>query len=199
MPMSYEEIQEFLNIVHEQSLRLEQLLNDLLDFSQLESGTMRIVVEPSNICDIIERAVSAVQAFAEEKKVKIESECLPTTIECDHRRIEQVIVNLLSNAIKFSDPQKDSKYARVTVTDEGEKIRIAVEDNGIGIPEDKLDKIFDKFYRVDNELTYAIPGTGLGLAIVKEIVEMHGGEIQVKSEVGQGSIFEITLPKRKNV
>ncbi|MFN3327815.1 MAG: ATP-binding protein, partial [Fervidobacterium pennivorans] len=67
------------------------------------------------------------------------------------------------------------------------------------IPEDKLDKIFDKFYRVDNELTYAIPGTGLGLAIVKEIVEMHGGEIQVKSEVGQGSIFEITLPKRKNV
>ncbi|MDM7321141.1 MAG: HAMP domain-containing sensor histidine kinase [Fervidobacterium sp.] len=199
MPMSYEEIQEFLNIVHEQSLRLEQLLNDLLDFSQLESGTMRIVVEPSDICDIIERAVSAVQAFAEEKKVKIESECLPTTIECDHRRIEQVIVNLLSNAIKFSDPQKDSKYVRVTVTDEGEKIRIAVEDNGIGIPEDKLDKIFDKFYRVDNELTYAIPGTGLGLAIVKEIVEMHGGEIQVKSEVGQGSIFEITLPKRKNV
>jgi len=199
MPMSYEEIQEFLNIVHEQSLRLEQLLNDLLDFSQLESGTMRIVVEPSDICDIIERAVSAVQAFAEEKKVKIENECLPTTIECDHRRIEQVIVNLLSNAIKFSDPQKDSKYARVTVTDEGEKIRVAVEDNGIGIPEDKLDKIFDKFYRVDNELTYAIPGTGLGLAIVKEIVEMHGGEIQVKSEVGQGSIFEITLPKRKNV
>ena len=199
MPMSYEEIQEFLNIVHEQSLRLEQLLNDLLDFSQLESGTMRVVLEPSDICDIIERAVSAVQAFAEEKKVKIEKECLPITIECDHRRIEQVIVNLLSNAIKFSDPQKENKYVKVSVNDEGEKIRISVEDNGIGIPGDKIDKIFDKFYRVDNELTYSIPGTGLGLAIVKEIVEMHGGEIQVKSEVGQGSIFEVILPKNKNV
>jgi len=129
--------------------------------------------------------------------VKIKSECLPITIECDRRRIEQVIVNLLNNAIKFSDPQKDSRYVRVSVSDEGEKIRISVEDNGIGIPGDKIDKIFDKFYRVDNELTYAIPGTGLGLAIVKEVVEMHGGEIQVKSEVGQGSIFEVILPKTK--
>ncbi|AMW32065.1 two-component system, OmpR family, sensor kinase [Fervidobacterium changbaicum] len=197
MPMSYEEIQEFISIVHEQSLRLEQLLNDLLDFSQLESGTMRISLESANLCDIVDQAITVVQKLAEEKNVQIMKECSPVVIKCDPRRIEQVIVNLLSNSIKFSDQQKENKFTKITASDEGEKVRISVEDNGIGIPEDKLDRIFDKFYRVDNELTYSIPGTGLGLAIVKEIVEMHGGEIHVKSKVGEGSIFEVVLPKEQ--
>jgi len=199
MPMSQEEIQEFLEIIFTQSQRLEQLLNDLLDFSQLESGTLKIKTEKTDICKVIERAKSAVQKFAEEHNVDILTKCQNIMSVCDPHKIEQVIVNLLSNAIKFSDRTKEHKYVKLSVVEENDKIRVLVEDNGIGIPEDKIDKIFDKFYRVDNELTYAIPGTGLGLSIVKEIVGLHGGEIKVESQVGVGSIFEVILPLPNNL
>lgn len=195
MPMSQEEIQEFLSVVYNQSLRLEELLNDLLDFSQLESHTMKILKERVNICDVINNSVISVSKMAEDKSVNIIVNCEDILINCDRRRIEQVIINLLTNAIKFSDPSKEEKYVKVNLNDTDNKVQIIVEDNGIGIPSDKLDKIFEKFYRVDNELTYSIPGTGLGLSIVKEIVELHGGSIRVESELGKYTRFIVTLPK----
>ena len=195
MPMSQEEIQEFLGVVYNQSLRLEELLNDLLDFSQLESHTMKILKERVNICDVINNSVISVSKMAEDKSVNIIVNCEDILINCDRRRIEQVIINLLTNAIKFSDPSKEEKYVKVNLNDTDNKVQIIVEDNGIGIPSDKLDKIFEKFYRVDNELTYSIPGTGLGLSIVKEIVELHGGRIEVESDVGKYTKFVVTLPK----
>lgn len=195
IPMSQEEIQEFLEVVYNQSLRLEELLNDLLDFSQLESHTMKIVKERVNIYDIISYSVNSLSKMAEDKSVKLKMKCEDIFINCDRRRIEQVIINLLTNAIKFSDPSKEEKYVEVSVNNSDEKVQIVVEDNGIGIPSDKLDKIFEKFYRVDNELTYSIPGTGLGLSIVKEIVELHGGKIEVESEIGKYTKFVVTLPK----
>ncbi|MEN3043557.1 MAG: HAMP domain-containing sensor histidine kinase [Fervidobacterium sp.] len=195
MPMSQEEIQDFLNIVYGQSLRLEELLNDLLDFSQLESHTMKIIKEPFKICEIVVNAMTTVSKMAEDKGVEIKYDCQDTTISCDKRRVEQVFVNLLTNAIKFSDPSKTEKYVNIQISDELNNVRIVVEDNGIGIPRDKLDKIFEKFYRVDNELTYSAPGTGLGLSIVKEIVELHGGKIEVYSELGKYTKFIVILPK----
>jgi len=196
MPMSQEEIQEFLGIIFNQSLRLEQLLNDLLDFSQLESGRLVIKKELVDICKIVENAKNTVQKLAENHNVRLITDCSQTDIICDSQRIEQVIVNLLSNAIKFCDRSKEDRYAKVSVVKEDEQVKIIVEDNGIGIPEDKIEKIFDKFYRVDNDLTYEIPGTGLGLSIVKEIVNHHGGIIKVHSKVGIGSTFEVILPSK---
>lgn len=195
MPMSQEEIHEFLDVVYSQSIRLEELLSDLLDFSQLESHTMKILKESVNICEIIEHSIETLENMAKEKDVTVEYNCSNLEIKCDRKRIEQVIVNLLSNAIKFSDQAKEKRFVRIDVLDEGEIVKIIVEDNGIGIPESAFDKIFERFYRVDNELTYAVPGTGLGLAIVKEIVELHEGNILVESEVGKYTKFIVTLPK----
>lgn len=195
MPMSQEEIQEFLSVVYSQSLRLEELLNDLLDFSQLESHTMKIVKELVNICDLVGSSINSVSKMAEDKNVKLSYNCVDSTIKCDQRRIEQLVVNLLTNAIKFSDPAKTERYVKIDVINNLDNIDIIVEDNGIGIPADKFDKIFEKFYRVDNELTYSIPGTGLGLSIVKEIVELHGGSIRVESELGKYTRLIVTLPK----
>jgi len=115
-------------------------------------------------------------------------------INCDRKRIEQVITNLLTNSIKFSDKSKEERVAKIAIENDGDFVKIIVEDNGIGIPADKIDKIFDKFYRVDSDLTYSIPGTGLGLAIVKEIVEMHNGSISVESEEGKWTRVTVQLP-----
>lgn len=197
--MNQEEIIEFLSIVYEQSIKLEQLLNDLLDFSQLESHTMKLVKENVNLCEILDRAIDTVRNLAVQRNVEVRTSCKNVMAFCDPRRIEQVLVNLLSNAIKFSDDKKETKYVTVQIDKTPtNQVEIVVEDNGIGIPEDKLDKIFEKFYRVDNELTYSIPGTGLGLAIVKEIVELHDGEISVSSKEGVGTTFTVRFPVSEN-
>ncbi len=195
MPMSQEETHEFLSVVYSQSLRLEELLNDLLDFSQLESHTIKILKESVNLCEIIEHSIETLENLAKERDVIIEHNCSNLEIKCDRKRIEQVVTNLLSNAIKFSDQAKEKRFVRIDILDEVTTVKIVVEDNGIGIPENAFDKIFERFYRVDNELTYAVPGTGLGLAIVKEIVELHEGTISVESEVGKYTRFIVTLPK----
>jgi len=113
----------------------------------------------------------------------------------DPRRLKQVLLNLLSNAIKYSKEDESEKFARVTLERSGNGYLIAVEDNGIGIPESMKDTIFEKFFRVDSSLTYKVPGTGLGLTIAKEIVEMHGGKIWVESEEGKGSKFFVWIPE----
>ncbi|MGC8820978.1 MAG: sensor histidine kinase [Fervidobacterium sp.] len=195
MPMNEEESKEFLKIVYNQSLRLEELLNDLLDFSQLESHAMKIIKENVVLCDIIKISVETVLNMAREKGVNINYDCPQLEIRCDKKRLQQVLVNLLTNAVKFSDPRKEEKIVNVSIREKENDLEITVEDNGIGIPEDKTDKIFEKFYRVDNELTYSVPGTGLGLAIAKEIVEMHGGKISVESKLGEYTKFIVSLPK----
>lgn len=159
---------------------------------------MKLIKEEVNLCAVMNRALDTVRNLALQKNVQIQTECDNDVLAiCDPRRMEQVLVNLLSNAIKFSDAKKENKYVKVRISKvSSDMVEITVEDNGIGIPNDKLDKIFDKFYRVDNELTYSIPGTGLGLAIVKEIVELHNGEIAVSSEEGIGSTFTVRIPTR---
>ena len=102
----------------------------------------------------------------------------------------------MSNGIKYSKREAEDKYVKIKVEAGLENFVVVVEDNGIGIPSDKLDRIFEKFYRVDSSLTYEISGTGLGLAIVKEIVELHGGRIWVESEEGRGSRFYVEMPMR---
>ncbi|MBP8657546.1 MAG: HAMP domain-containing histidine kinase [Fervidobacterium sp.] len=195
VPMTQDEIKEFSETIYNQSLKLEGILNDLLDFSQLESHTLKIVKEPTNIHDVINDSILTVNHLASQYDVKIEFNFdQDLKINCDRKRIEQVITNLLTNSIKFSDKSKEERVAKIAIENDGDFVKIIVEDNGIGIPADKIDKIFDKFYRVDSDLTYSIPGTGLGLAIVKEIVEMHNGSISVESEEGKWTRVTVQLP-----
>ncbi|HQI10196.1 MAG TPA: HAMP domain-containing sensor histidine kinase, partial [Fervidobacterium sp.] len=156
---------------------------------------LKIVKEPTNIHDVINDSILTVNHLASQYDVKIEFNFdQDLEINCDRKRIEQVITNLLTNSIKFSDKSKEERVAKIAIENDGDFVKIIVEDNGIGIPADKIDKIFDKFYRVDSDLTYSIPGTGLGLAIVKEIVEMHNGSISVESEEGKWTRVTVQLP-----
>ncbi|MBC8384102.1 MAG: tetratricopeptide repeat protein [Candidatus Cloacimonetes bacterium] len=183
---------EFLTIIDNESDRLSRLINNLLDISRIESGKVGINIHKGCINTVILQAISNLKPLAVEKKLEIKfipDECIPD-FSFDHDKILQVFLNLLSNSIKFT---ATSGYVDISYHNEKDKISISIKDNGIGIPATNLDRIFDKFYRVENS-DIKVRGTGLGLSIVKEIVKSHKGNISVESEVGKGSIFTIVLP-----
>lgn len=173
--------------------RLNKLINDILDVSRLESGTLKIAPEVCRLEKIIDESIETMDGYARLKNIKIERSIgydLPDLL-LDKYRMEQVMTNLISNAIKFSG--RNSKII-VKAERRGNKVILEVQDFGRGIPEDKLSKIFEPFYQVDSGMDRKFGGAGLGLTIVKGIVEAHGGKIEVESKVGEGSTFRIILP-----
>ena len=189
-------LKDFMDTIHKQSLHLENLLNELLDFSRLEQKALKLEKEEVDILKIAEDAVESMREKAENNGVRLELESDEEEIKAfvDPKRIRQVLVNLIDNGIKFSKKDAEDKFVKVKVERKDDSVLISVEDNGLGIPKDKFDKIFDKFYRVDQSLTYEISGTGLGLTVAKEIVELHGGRIWVESEEGVGTTFYVEIP-----
>lgn len=175
--------------------RLDRLINDILDVSRLESGTLKIVPENCRLDEIIDRAIETMKGQAKMKGIKIEKlvESDLPELFIDKYRMEQVITNLLSNAIKFSE-----KNSRVIVRayKKDENVILEVQDFGRGIPKNKLKKIFEPFYQVDSGMDRKFGGAGLGLTIVKGIVEAHAGRIEVESKVREGTTFRIILPTR---
>ncbi|ACJ76216.1 sensor histidine kinase [Thermosipho africanus Ob7] len=197
MEVDRESQREFLETVYEQSERLESLLNDLLDFTLIESGTMELEYSEFDLCELIKEVVENLKQLAEKYKVKINVSCESISISADKRRIKQAIHNLVDNSIKFSDKSKEERYVNISVEKKEENLSIIIEDNGIGISQEDKEKIFEKFYRGDRSLTYEVPGTGLGLTIVQEIIKLHGGKINVNSTLGEGTTFELVIPYRK--
>jgi len=176
-----------------QAQRLRQLVNDLLDLSKLESGMMRLHREALDPYSLAAAVCEQLRALTAQSEVALRNQVphdLPDA-DCDGQRVEQVLTNLVSNAVKFTPAG-----GRVTISAEvkGDRIRFRVADTGCGIPAEAVPRIFDKFFQVQSSTETGRKGTGLGLAIVKHIVEMHGGEVGVESEVGQGSCFYFTLP-----
>ncbi len=174
--------------------RLALLIDDLLDFSKLEAGRMRMDKQPHDLLSIIQEVADSMRGLAEKKGVQLV--CQPDSgrpfIHADKSRLVQVLMNLVDNAIKFTPPG-GSITLRMAVKDL--QIKVAVEDTGVGIPSEHLVKIFDKFEQLRHHHPGTeIRGTGLGLAISKQIVELHGGRIWAESEVGKGSRFVFTLP-----
>ena len=171
------------------------MVNEILDFSRLESGSIKLKKEYSNISELIRQNVESIKILADEKSIDIhfESEDNIPSVPINIENIDRVIKNLLSNAIKYSQDGKDI-FVNVKSSDDKKYVEFSVKDNGIGIAKEHLEKIFDRFYRVENA-AHTVKGTGLGLHLVKISVEQHHhGTITVSSEEGKGSVFTVKLP-----
>ena len=184
-----------LKIAVENTDRLVRLINDILDIERLESGKVTMEQVELDLAELMKSASETMQAMAGENKVSLETEPLKETVWADSDRVLQVLTNLLSNAIKFSDDDSVVKLRAVVLEGDDEGwIRIEVQDSGRGIPEGKQEKIFERFGQVDASDSREKGGTGLGLPICRTIVQQHGGELWVESELGKGSTFMFTLP-----
>jgi len=184
---------KFLNIIHDHAGRLNNLVDDLLSLSHLESKEIVLNKKSLNLREQLEDVVSSFRSQLEKMDIKIKND-LPAGIivSVDKNRIKQVFTNLIDNAIKFNR-EKGSIHTHVQKV--GGKIKVFVEDSGIGIPEKDIPRIFERFYRVDKARSRELGGTGLGLSIVKHIIELHGGSVGVESIEGLGSKFWFILPE----
>jgi two-component system phosphate regulon sensor histidine kinase PhoR len=190
-----QQARRFLQKIDKHSDRLLFLIEDLLAISRLESGQVALNVQRIDLHDLAQRVLDDLAARAAARKTALENQIVPgTTVWADADRLQQVLFNLADNAIKYGKSE-----GRVTVgaRDAGsEKMEIFVADDGPGIPPDAIVRVFERFYRVDRARSRESGGTGLGLAIVKHIVQAHGGEAWVKSELQKGATFYFTLPIR---
>jgi two-component system phosphate regulon sensor histidine kinase PhoR len=181
----------FLDRIHTEVDALTQMTQELLDLSRIESGQVELNFAPITPKNLIHSAAERMKAQAERANLKITVHCDDnlSTLRADHSRLEQVLVNLIHNAVKFT---KSSGEISLFVESIDNEVRFAVKDTGIGIPSESLNRIFERFYRVDSSRTGS--GTGLGLSIAKHIIEAHKGKIWAESEVGQGSTFYFSIP-----
>ena len=183
----------FLEKANHHTLSLSNLLNDLIDISMIESGEMRMSYRYFEINPFIESLVAEFIPAAEEKNIKITFHSAKDGLKVfgDKEKLKQVFVNLIQNALKYTDEGQ----VEINIEEEKKHVNIIIKDTGIGIPEVDLDRIFERFYRVDKARSRAVGGTGLGLAIVKHIIEAHGSKIMVQSKPGEGSQFSFKLKK----
>ncbi|MEG9512418.1 HAMP domain-containing protein [Saccharopolyspora indica] len=192
--------------VHQAGTDLLQLINDVLDLSKVEAGQMHLLPEDVELADLAAHVESLYRPLAAEKGLDFEvivAQSVPPTVRTDRNRLEQIVRNLLSNAVKFTDKGRVELRVRLAQPTEvtaqslrraGLRVAFSVRDTGIGIPADKLTLIFEAFQQVDGTTVRKYGGTGLGLSISRELTALLGGELQVRSEPGQGSTFTLYLP-----
>lgn len=191
--MSHEQRDQIVNSIHTETLRLNALASSFLDLARLESGRVQFRKTAFSLADLLYECKDVMASKAEEERIQVRVESpegLPV-LEADRDKIKQVLLNLLSNAIKYNRPS-GSVILRAEAADN--EIFISVQDTGMGIPEQALPHLFEKFYRV-REHEGKASGTGLGLSICKQIIQGHGGRIEVKSKMGIGTMFMIHLPR----
>ncbi len=187
---------QHLNTIHSSGKHLLELINDILDLSKVEAGRLdveRIACAPHVI---IRDVVQVLGVKAREKNITLELEAhsvIPETIQSDPSRLRQIVTNLIGNAIKFTETGGVSVVLRAEASTAQSLLQIDVIDSGVGMPKDKLDRIFDPFTQADNSVTRQFGGTGLGLTISREFAQALGGGITVQSEIGQGSVFTVTI------
>jgi two-component system phosphate regulon sensor histidine kinase PhoR len=185
--------QKFLSIIEVQTDRMTRLLDSMLDIARIESGVVRVDKKIVSLNEMVEGGAKLMAPAAADKNLtvhqKLSSLYLPVYVDVD--MMSRVVMNLVSNAIKYTDA---GGHITLRSQIQNNSAIFEVEDNGRGIPADALPKLFQKFYRVKENASVA-PGTGLGLSLVRHIVEeVHGGKVEVDSEVGKGSTFRVRLP-----
>ena len=173
--------------------RIRGMVEELLTLAQLDAWQYQLEVGPTDMSRIVQTALESVEAKAERFGIEVHfDDAAEHRCVCDAQKLYQVFLNLLDNAIKYSDP---GDRVDVRIAEDPLDLTVEVRDTGVGIPEEDLGQLFERFYRVDKDRSRATGGSGLGLAISRQIIEMHGGEISVESEVGKGSTFRVRLPK----
>jgi len=187
--------ERFLKIIERNTQRLDLLIQDLLTISAMESGQIKLNIQPVELRSLTDKIFSDLKPPADSKNVALVNQLPELKVNGDVHRLEQVFANLVDNAIKYGRAQGQVKVGGRSL-DNG-KVEIFVQDDGPGIPAEALDRIFERFYRVDKARSRDQGGTGLGLSIVKHIVQSHGGEAWAKSEPGKGATFFFTLPQTK--
>jgi two-component system, NtrC family, sensor histidine kinase KinB len=184
---------EFLSTIQRQAIQLSQMVNNLLDLSKFDEGKLVFEKKPVSMANLINQTVLKLQGFAHQRKVRVTTQLPPSLpmIQGDAQRLEQVLTNLIGNAIKFSETEEK---VTITASISATELQVQVKDNGVGIPSEALERIFSRYYQVDDKSERSAMGTGLGLNIAKKVVEGHGGRIWAESAAGQGSTFCFTLP-----
>jgi two-component system phosphate regulon sensor histidine kinase PhoR len=188
---------QFVQVIKRHTDRLTKIVEDLLMLSKIETKEFNLKMDVISVRDSIDDIIDFVKNPAEKKKISLSRNEIPSSlaVQADRDYLEQILINLLDNAIKYTP-----EGGRVTVSAierDSKDIQFSVEDNGIGIPKEDLSRIFERFYRVDKGRSKELGGTGLGLSIVKHLVQAHGGRVWVESQIGKGSTFYLTLPKRR--
>ena len=183
--------EDFINVIATESRRLSRLISDFLDLTKIEEGIFEPKIEKANIKEIVNRVVEFINTKSKGISIVVESENHFPLMNLDEDRITQVLQNLLSNALKYSPI---NSIIKIVIKQFAEEIRISVIDQGIGIPDSEKEKVFQKFYRINSDISIKERGTGLGLTIVKFIIELHGGRIWVEDNKPAGSCFIFALP-----
>lgn len=188
-----ESVQKFLGVVLSETDRMIRIVKDLLVLSRLENRKMEWKLAPFSVPELLERVYEAMRIEAERKghRMTLATEGEVGEIMGDRERIEQVIVNVVSNAIKYT---RENGRIEILARSQENWVSVRVTDNGVGIPKEDIPRIFERFYRVDKARSREMGGTGLGLAIAKEIVEAHGGRIEIESELEKGTAVTVLLP-----
>lgn len=188
-----ENLLRHVNIMRQNSYRLLRLVNNLIDISRIDIGYYNLQSSNYNIVKVIEDITLSIAEYIKHKKINLlfNTDFKEIMLACDVDKIERVMLNLLSNAIKYTD---DGGSIQVSLNKVNNDVIISVKDSGVGIPKDKLELIFDRFGQANSILSRRCEGSGIGLSIVKSIVQMHGGKIEVFSEVGKGTEFVFNIP-----
>ena len=185
---------DYADSIHTSGRHLLELISDVLDLSRIEAGSYELTIEQAELSDLVEDTLCLVRAQAEKRNVKLGAFKAPgrVVIEADRRAVRQMIGNLVSNAVKFS---AHGGEVEVSAEDAGDHIVLCVSDTGVGISRDDISAVFEPFHQVDAKIARRCEGTGLGLAVTRGLAEMHGGTIQLESELGHGTRAILRLPK----
>ncbi|WP_225448637.1 SpoIIE family protein phosphatase [Streptacidiphilus sp. P02-A3a] len=183
---------EELEVIHRNSLRLGKLVNTLLDFSRIEAGRMQATYEPVDLAAVTAELASVFRSAVARAGLQLEVDCppLPAPVHVDQGMWEKVVLNLLSNALKFTFEGS----IRVAVRCEDDQAVVTVTDTGIGVADEEMPRLFERFHRIENARSRSNEGSGIGLALVRQLVQLHGGTITADSVLGRGTTFHIRLP-----
>jgi response regulator RpfG family c-di-GMP phosphodiesterase/signal transduction histidine kinase len=186
-----------LEIMHRNSLRLLRHINSILDISRLDAGRERLKLEPTDLTAFFTSLAESARPMAERRGVRLDLDLAPDLpiVPIDRDKMEKILLNLISNAVKYSEGVAGRRpVVTVECSLENHRLTLAVRDNGIGIPEDAVGRVFDRFYQVQASPVRDYQGTGIGLALVKELADLHLGTVNVESTIGEGSTFTVVMP-----